>query len=86
MEEDRDLEELVKAIQAGDRDRAIIIAKTLFKRRVGVSAGNNPDPPANINWFGLLILAIIALSPVIVSLAEWWLKNRKKREVEEIYA
>jgi len=81
MEEDRDLEELVKAIQAGDKDRAIIIAKTLFKRRMG----NNPDPPANINWFGLLILGIIALSPVLVTLAEWWLKSKKKREVE-VYA
>jgi hypothetical protein len=81
MEEDRDLEELVKAIEKGDKERAVLIAKTLFKRRMS----NNPDPVV-INWFGLLILAIVILSPFLVTLAELWLKRKLSSKEEKIYA
>jgi hypothetical protein len=67
MSGDRDLEELVKAIEKGDKERAIIIAKTLFKRRY--------DPV--INWFGQLGLLMLALQ------AERWLRNLLSKALQE---
>mgnify|MGYP001103858801 CR=1 FL=1 len=79
MEEDRDLEELKKAIDADDKERAKIIATTLLKQRSKLGNPNHANP----SWLIVAILAVAALSPVIVSLWEIWMRShpKSKREV-----
>lgn len=80
MEEDRDLEELKKAIRSGDVERAERIAVTLFKRPSNPKVKGNPDS----NIVPSIIAVVAGVAIFALSLVSMWMEHSEKKKRREV--